>query len=110
MRCDPFGMWTIDGEPEYFADGQGIGGYDGDCWKWWLCRGEDRTFIFVQASSHVLLDADVRFEETRVAASSRGRSEVERYLADDIPPRVIELISNSRPRITRRDAAINSQR
>lgn len=98
-------MWTIEGEPEYI--GSGTGGYDGEWWKWWLCRGDDRTSTLVKVGCHVLLDANVCFEETREAGRTRGRSEVERYLADDIPPREIELFTNSRPRVTHRGPVVD---
>lgn len=100
-------MWMIDGEPEHFPDGQGIGGYDGDWWKWWLRRGEDRTFTVVKASTHALLGSGMLTERTRAAAETRGRSEVERHLTDDIPPRAIELYANGRePGITHREPVV----
>jgi hypothetical protein len=96
-------MWTIDGEPEHFSNGQGTGGYDGDWWKWWLRRGEDRTFMVVKASSHVVLQAGVLTERTRTALETRGRSEVERHLVQHVLPRVVELSANGRePEVTHR--------
>jgi hypothetical protein len=98
-------MWTINDEPEHYPDGQGTGGYDGDWWKWWLHRGDDRTFTVVKASRHVLMRAGLLSERTRLAAETRGRSEVERHLADGVPPRVIELSTGGgEPRVTPRQA------
>lgn len=100
-------MWTIDGEPEHFPDGRGTGGYDGDWWKWWLRSGETRVFTVVKSSRHVLMRAGPLTDRTRVAAETRGRSEVERHLLDDLPPRGIELRTGGRePLLTLREDAM----
>jgi hypothetical protein len=99
-------MWTINDEPEHYPDGQGTGGYDGDWWKWWLHRGDDRIFTVVKASRHVLMRAGLLSERTRLAAETRGRSEVERHLADGVPPRVIDCPRAEASRGSRRARAV----
>jgi hypothetical protein len=97
-------MWILDGNPEHFSDGHGTAGYDGDWWKWCLRRGEDRTFTVVKAPTHVLARAGSLTERTRIAAQTLGRSEVERHLADGIPPRVVELRADGRePEVSHRE-------
>jgi hypothetical protein len=95
-------VWTTDGAPEHFPDGDG--GYDGDWWKWWLVRDDARTFIVVKAPRHVVMGAGDLSDRTARAAATNGLSEVERHLGDDVPPRVIELrTGGGEPFVTSRD-------
>lgn len=99
-------MWTVDEHPEHFAAGHGTGGYDGDWFRWQLADGRQQTFTVVKAPRHVLMRAGDLTARTVRAAQTCGRSEIERYMADDVPPRVIELRTGGRePLVTPRDTA-----
>jgi hypothetical protein len=70
-------------------------GSDGESFKWTLRRdGNAPSFTVVKISDHMLggyYDPDRPTERAHAAVSSKGRSEVERYLHMKHPPRVIEV-------------------
>lgn len=95
-------MWKIEGARE--STMEPAGGYDGTWHKWWLSGGEIRCFTVVKISRHAEIAAcDNRLSErTLHAVRTHGRSEVERHLDAELPPRAIELASVGEPMITQR--------
>jgi hypothetical protein len=92
--------WDILGEPEVFTNPPG--GFDGVQYKWPLARAGDRsTFTLVQIGFHASIRAslDPLTARTLAAVDSRGRSEIERHLAEEHPPRVIEVGTSGDPLI-----------
>jgi hypothetical protein len=89
--------WIPDNWPQRFPGDRNIGGYDGDWWRWWMTRGEQRVFTVVKAPERVLKRTGLLSERTERAVATKGFSEVERYLRDDVPPRVIQLNTGRDP-------------
>jgi hypothetical protein len=95
---DHAALWAIENEPEVFSNPPG--GFDGAQYKWPLSRpGCPGTFTLVQIGFHAAMRAspDPMTERTLAAVDSLGRSEVERHLAEEHPPRVIEVGTSGDP-------------
>jgi hypothetical protein len=90
-------MWTITGVEHPRPD------FDGEYHRWNLERGEKRTFVLVKVHAHAQMKVGEHMtDRSNEAVDTQGRSEVERHLADALPPRVIEVASMLEPRLTRR--------
>jgi hypothetical protein len=76
-------------------------GYDGSGWLWEIRRREGdwpqadvrRVFVEVSGTAHGV-DPEHLPRDTRDAIESEGRSEVEKFLAADDPPRVIQCATD----------------
>lgn len=92
-------MWTITGESETPSPA----GYDGTWYRWNLARDDKRSFTVVKIVRHAEMGAGDKMTARSIAAvETHGRSEVERHLAADVPPRVIEVGTMRDPVITER--------
>ncbi len=99
-------MWTIIGEPE--TDPFPAGGYDGTWHRWNLVREDERLFTVVKVDRHAEMFAGDKMTRRSVAAvKTNGRSEVERHLGADVPPRVIEVGTVRDPVVTARETSVS---
>jgi hypothetical protein len=90
-------MWRITGVEHPRPD------FDGQYHRWNLERGGQRTFVLVKIHEHARMKVGDHMTDRSVeAVDTLGRSEVERHLADAVPPRVIEVARMLEPRLTRR--------
>jgi hypothetical protein len=95
-------LWTIARDPEVFDHANGHDGYQ---YKWPLTReGYNPLFTMVKMSDHAKhgLGSPDRPMTPRAleAVETNGRSEVERYLDWELPPRVIEVGTAGDPVVT----------
>src|SRR5690242_8498086 len=104
------GMWTCAGEPQVW-DGTYPGGYDGIVLKYPLADGTRESFTVVMISRHADMKANVDPMSARAerAVDTQGRSEVERYLGERSPARIIEVTTQGDPRATLRTDATQAQ-
>jgi hypothetical protein len=93
-------VWSTKAQPE--TDTMPAGGYDGTWHKWWLTRGEARSFIMVKIGSHAELRPESMTPRSLAAVDTLGRSEIERHLSAEVPPRVIEIRTLGDPVVTAR--------
>jgi hypothetical protein len=79
--------WEINGQVGPHAEP----GYDGHGWLWELVQeGRQARRVFVQVSGTAwAVDPESLASETRRAIETEGRSEVEKVLGEDEPPRMI---------------------
>src|SRR4051812_26134244 len=93
-------LWAVSGEPKGF---DGPEGRDGWGFKWPLAR-EDHVplFTMVYISNHAMakFDGETMTKRALEAVDTRGRSEVERHLDQELPVRVIEVGTIGDPRVT----------
>lgn len=85
---------------------EGPDGRDSTAFKWWLARdGVQPTFVFVEVANHLLnghYDPGRPTDRSVAAAQTEGRSEVERCLTLDRPPRLIRAGTVGDPVVTPR--------
>jgi hypothetical protein len=92
-------------------DGTYPGGYDGIVFKYPLTDGTRQSFTVVMISRHANMKANVDPMSPRAerAVDTQGRSEVQRYLGEPFPARIIEVITQGNPRATLRTDAAQAQ-
>jgi hypothetical protein len=94
-------MWHITAGP--VSDEQPPGGYDGIWHKWLVGRDGEESFTVVKVTHHAHLKGnDAMTRRAVTAVMTDGRSEVERHLGAEVPPRVIEVGTLGDPVVTPR--------
>jgi hypothetical protein len=88
-------MWTITGLTHPPA------GFDGKVYRWNLTRGGEQCFTDVEITGGALVRGEEMTPRSIEAVETQGRSEVERYLADEVPPRAIRVGTQLNPKVTR---------
>jgi hypothetical protein len=92
-------VWSISAEPESVH--YPPGGFDGWHHTWWLEHQRERCFVVVKVSDHAPMKAGEAMTRRSIAAvDSQGRSEVERWLTDALPPLAIEVRIDGEPVVT----------
>jgi hypothetical protein len=93
-------QWKISGEPEVFDRPEGRDAYG---YKWPLERRDGAclfTMVYVSAHANGGSFSDCTPDRAIRAATTNGRSEVERYLDLELPPRLIEVGTGGNPVVT----------
>jgi hypothetical protein len=94
-------MWEIESGPT--TQQQPPGGFDGSWHRWELRQRARETFVVVKIAGHSYFESDTMTDRSRRAVATDERSEVERVLGWDLPPRVVEIATRGEPTITIRD-------
>lgn len=98
-------MWDYAGDPDVWDDTY-PGGFDGIVFKYPLRDGQRGSFTVVKIGRHAWMKASARPMTRRSlrAVDTGGRSEVDRFRADPMPARVIEVGTTDDPVVTHRDS------
>lgn len=85
--------WTVASGPH----DPGASGKDAIGWGWVIARDGDDRHVTVYVSGTVMASAsEQRSSDANAAIETKGRSEVDRLLGDEDPPRIITLTSSGR--------------